>query len=449
MREIRVGYSPITQPIFDKRWAEEMHQRSLSLLRGVSGIRLIEGNGTIMTEKEAWDAARAFQKGKVDVVLMQSVNSDGGILASILGQNSGAPVLLWSTPEPTLHDTGLRANSFCGAMIIAATLRRLHIRYKHLEGFPDDARFRERLTRSIRVLGCIAALRESKLGLIGYQTPGFHHVSFDEILLRRTFGVGVQHVDLSEVFSAAQSISKDSVMRTVEEIKREGVAGKEVVEEDFRKTASICEGLKDVIRKYDITASAVKCFPEFWDELRIAPCCALGRIMDEGKMTACEGDMLGALTMLVEYYLADGPALFVDLISMDDESNSGVVWHCGTGPICMAEDPEKVRYGQHSLFSPPAGLTREFACKTGPITCARISERDGNYCVYAMGGEAVEGDASLRGTSMKIKYAQPVEKLRRTLFDDGVENHFAVVYGDIRDQLEDFSKWLGLDSVIL
>ena len=95
------------------------------------------------------------------------------------------------------------------------------------------------------------------------------------------------------------------------------------------------------------------------------------------------------------------------------------------------------------------GLTREFACKGGSVTCARISERENNYCIYAIGGEAVEEDATPRGTSMKIKFYQPIKKIREVLFEDGVENHFAVVYGDIRDQLEEFSKWTGIDSIIL
>ena len=95
------------------------------------------------------------------------------------------------------------------------------------------------------------------------------------------------------------------------------------------------------------------------------------------------------------------------------------------------------------------GLTREFACKTGPVTCARISERENGYCLYALGGEAIEGDETLRGTSMTIKFYGQVKGITETLFEDGVENHFAVVYGDIRDQLEDFSKWLGIKCITL
>ncbi|MBS7646040.1 L-fucose/L-arabinose isomerase family protein [Candidatus Bathyarchaeota archaeon] len=416
----------------------------------MEGVELVESNGTITTEEDAKKAGELFNRGDVDLLLIQSINADSGILVTILGQKVRKPILIWSTPEPTLHNTALVANSLCGAMIIAATLRRLGIKYKHLHGWPEDEKLREALNKSIRVLGCISVLKESKLGLVGYQSPGFHHVSFDEMLLRRTFGTSVQHIDLSEVYAEAGVLDKGELAREMSAIKREGMC-KDVKEEDFEKSAAISISLRRLAEKYSIHAFAVKCFPEFVDIFKLAPCVAVGRTTDEGLMTACEGDMIGALTMLIEHYLTGKAVFFVDIIAMDKESNTGVVWHCGNAPICMAEDPGKVMLEQHSILGveSPRGLTREFACKTGPVTCARLSEREGGYRMYAIGGEAVKGDPSLRGTSMKIKFHQPVEKISEVLFRDGVENHFAVVYGDIRDELEEFSSWLGIDSVIL
>lgn len=451
LRNVRVGYAPLKQPYFDQKWANEIHERSLNLLRGLRGVTLIEPNGTIATEEDAWKAARIFHREDVDLVLIQCINADSGILTSAIGPNSDAPILVWSTPEPTMHETSLVANSFCGAMIITRTLRRHNIRYKHLHGFPEDERFRGSLRKAIKVLGCISVLRESKLGLVGYQSPGFHHVSFDEMLLRRRFGASIQHIDLSEVFAEAQELTKETMAKEIDEINKEGTSTKSVVEIDFQKTASVSLSLKRLAERYRMSALAVKCFPEFNELFKLAPCAALGRVTDSGTMTACEGDMIGALTMLVEYHLTGNPVFFVDLISIDEKMNTGIVWHCGNAPICMVEDPIGARYEQHSILAQetPMGLTREFACKPGSVTCARISELEDGYRMYAIGGEAIKGDATLRGTSMTIKFHEPAKKVGKILFEEGVENHFAVVYGDIRDQLEDLSKWLGIECVVL
>ena len=126
---------------------------------------------------------------------------------------------------------------------------------------------------------------------------------------------------------------------------------KNVIKEYLEKTASVAISLRNLAEKYAIDAFAVKCFPEFIDEFKMVPCAAIGRTTDKGIMTACEEDMIGALTMLIEHYLTGNPVFFVDLISMDEKTNIGVVWHCGNAPIAMAENPEEIRYGYHSILS--------------------------------------------------------------------------------------------------
>lgn len=447
LREIKVGYAPIKQPIFDQEWAEDMYQRSNKLLSSLKGVKIIRPEGTVTTEEDAQKAGELFHKEDVDLVLMESINSDSGILATIMGQKASVPIILWSTPEPIEDGKSLKANSLCGAMIIAGTLRRLNLKYKHIEGYPEDLEFQKKLKDSINVLGSIAALRESKLGLVGYVAPGFHHASFDEILVRKTFGVQIHHVDLSEVFSEAEALTKDEIDKEIDEMKKRGKIAEGVTEEDFKKTASITLALEKIVKKYGITALAVKCFPEFQDLFKFAPCAVLGRCNDKGIMTACEGDMIGTLTMVLENYLTGNLVFFTDIIDMNDKTNIGIVWHCGQGVTSLAEDPESVTYKPNFLFN--LGLTTELACKPGPVTVARISERENTYRVYAFEGEAVKVDAVLRGAQMNVKFDQPIEKIREIIFEDGVENHFAVVHGRIGKKLREFAKWFGIESVIM
>ena len=282
LREIKVGYAPIKQPIFDQEWAEDMYQRSNKLLSSLKGVKIIRPEGTVTTEEDAQKAGELFHKEDVDLVLMESINSDSGILATIMGQKASVPIILWSTPEPIEDGKSLKANSLCGAMIIAGTLRRLNLKYKHIEGYPEDLEFQKKLKDSINVLGSIAALRESKLGLVGYVAPGFHHASFDEILVRKTFGVQIHHVDLSEVFSEAEALTKDEIDKEIDEMKKRGKIAEGVTEEDFKKTASITLALEKIVKKYGITALAVKCFPEFQDLFKFAPCAVFPQPQGQG-----------------------------------------------------------------------------------------------------------------------------------------------------------------------
>ena len=448
-RKTRLGYAPLSQPYYSEEWAHKIHTQSVAALRSSNAIQLYSAE-MIATEEDARKAAKQFKKEDVDVLLMQSINCDLGIPATVLGQQCQVPSLVWSTPEPLRQAEPLLANSLCGAMIITSTLRRLGISYKHMHGLPDDAEFMRKMVKSIETAAIVEKLRESGISLIGYQVPGFHHVSFDEMLLRRVFGVQLQHIDMSELFGETKKISDHAIEAEIEAIKKDSRQSENLKQTEFEKTALLSISLRNLCQKYGTQAVAIKCMPELLDDFKIVPCAALGKISDDGIMAACEGDVAGALTMLIEYYLTSIPPFFADLLSVDEKSNTAIGWHCGNGPARLAENG-KVTYSPHSIVSQesPLGLTRDFVCRTGEVTFARISEREAGYMMFAAGGESIKMDDAPRGTSIKIRFHEPVEKIREILFEQGVENHFSIAYGDIREELRDLSKWMGIEHVIL
>jgi hypothetical protein len=83
------------------------------------------------------------------------------------------------------------------------------------------------------------------------------------------------------------------------------------------------------------------------------------------------------------------------------------------------------------------------------VTFARITELNDGYAMFAAGGQSVRMYPSPRGTSMKIRFHESVAKINEILFERGIENHFAIAYGDIRDELKDFAKWFGMEPIIV
>ncbi len=442
MNKIKLGYAPIVEPIFDPDWAKKVRTQTVELLSSFDDIELVMPQDVVTLEPDALAAGDLFRDKNCDVVLMQSINSDSGILATAMGQKVNRPILLWSTPEPSLHDTPVVANSTCGAMIIAGTLRRLGLKYHHVHGFPDEEKLKIELKDAVDAAATVARLLDSKIGLVGYVPPGFHHSAADELLLRKTFGVKVHHIDLSELFTEAEANDATAVQQEIAEIKGIGTASDAVTETDFMKTAKVGLAMRKLASKYSLNAQAVKCFPEFQDLYQAVPCAAMGRCNDKGLNTSCEADLGGALTMLVENYLSRQPVFFVDIISLDN--NEAVMWHCGNGVSSLADPKTKVRYDKSPLHG--FSITTELVCRPGPVTVARFSQREDRFRLYAFEGNAVPGDPTLRGASMKIKFPIPTEVIKRVVFDDGIENHFAIAYGHIGDRMAQVSRWLEIES---
>lgn len=444
MKKTKVGYAPIVEPIFDAKWAEKTRKETVNVLFSFEDVETVIPKEAITVEQDAMEAGSVFRDEDVDVVIMQAINSDSGILATAIGQKVKKPILLWSTPEPSLHNTAVLANSTCGAMIIASTLRRLGLKYHHLHGFPDDTTFRQEVKRAIDAAAVIARFLESKIGLVGYVPPGFHHSAVDELLLRKTFGVKIHHIDLSELMAEMKTCSAVEIKEEVSQMKQIGSPNADVEEQDMEKSASLSLAMRKLASRYGLHAQAVKCFPEFQDQLRMVPCAALGRSNDLGLVTSCEADLGGALTMLTQHLLVRQPIFFVDIISLDN--NQTVVWHCGNGVSTLADPASPIRYGKSALHG--YSVTTEMAFKKGPVTIARFSQKEDRFHLYAFEGEAVEADPTLRGASMNIQFPFPPSTLGKIIFDYGIENHFSVSYGHIADQLEQIAMWLGIECTI-
>ena len=76
----------------------------------------------------------------------------------------------------------------------------------------------------------------------------------------------------------------------------------------------------------------------------ISMCALYGRMTGAGMLTACETDILGALSMLVNYQAALGQTLphFVDwTIQHRENPNRLLAWHCGNAPVAWPADPRK------------------------------------------------------------------------------------------------------------
>ena len=62
-------------------------------------------------------------------------------------------------------------------------------------------------------------------------------------------------------------------------------------------------------------------------------------LTEDGTPGSCEADIYGNITGLLMSWLAGSESFVADLVDIDRESNTGVMWHCGLAPFAMA-DPE-------------------------------------------------------------------------------------------------------------
>ena len=174
---------------------------------------------------------------------------------------------------------------------------------------------------------------------------------------------------------------------------------------------------------------------------------------------ACEADVLGALSMLVNYSatLGNGVPHFVDwTIQHRDNENRLLAWHCGNAPVSLASDADSVAIrSRHDMTGElsvnpgdnQAGLY-QFQLKPGPVTFCRLAEYDGEWKMLVARGEIIPSDEKLAGTWSWVEVSDH-KHLYRTLVEEGFIHHASMIHGAQDEVLMLACKFLDIEPVLV
>ena len=458
----RIGVLPLGRSTFDVPFAEERTARAFEALDR-SGHTII-GPRALLFDAESAEAAIAALKGEsLDLVLiLQATFTDAAMTVEIAATLPG-PLAIWAFPEPRLGGR-LRLNAFCGLNLAAHALGLSERTFSSLYAAPDapslapdlDAMLAgERIappvasgTAEPSEIGRAVAERLSgkRIARLGEHPDGFHTCAYDPAALSGVTGVSVDPIPLSEVFETARATDADTLARSRATAERD-LDGLDVVDQTELDRSLRLDGALQALRGergYD--AFAVRCWPETFTEYGGAICGPVSMMGERRVPCACEADVYGAVTNLILQDVADAPIFMVDLVDLDAEDDTGVVWHCGQAPISMAAETASDGHGPlatiHTNRRMP--LLYEFALKPGRVTFARLSQARGERTLVIMGGEMLDRPKAFTGTSGVVRFDRPAGEMLDRVIGSGLEHHTTLAYGDHRAALRGVAGALGI-----
>ena len=276
------------------------------------------------------------------------------------------PFLLWGLDELPYDGGKIRLNSVCGVNLDASNL------YK--SGVDDyRAAFGSRIDETwIDAIRVIAALRSARVGIAGFRAHGFFNLGVSDPALYGETGVLLDHFELQELYSAAVSREQVDARRTqlVSVFDASGVSEAQVA-----KVAELAARIDGFCEKNGLDALAIRCWPEFARDFGVAPCAAMSLLQSEGRILACEGDVEGALSMIVHRALGAATPFLFDFSQVDLEADHALFWHCGVAPCNLWDGTS--RRSLDTYFAGGRGVTADFVLKTGDLSVARIDSARG------------------------------------------------------------------------
>ncbi len=458
----RIGVLPLGRATFDVPFAEERTAKAFEALDR-SGHTILGARSLLFDADSAESAITDLLNEDLDLVLiLQATFTDAAVTVEIADQLKG-PLAIWAFPEPRLGGR-LRLNAFCGLNLAAHALGLSDRPFSSLYAAPDsralDDDLADLLTGS-RIAKPVAGelthpteageavagrLSGKRIGRLGEHPDGFHTCAYDPAALSNLTGVTVDPLPLKTVFEKAGETAADTLAESRATAEKDLQGLQDVDQTELDRSLRLDGALQALRGENGYDAFAVRCWPETFTEYGGAICGPVSMMGERRVPCACEADVYGAVTNLILQDVADAPIFMVDLVDLDTDDDTGVVWHCGQAPISMAAadlaDDQKPLATIHSNRRMP--LLYEFPLKPGRVTFARLSQALGRTSVVIFGGEMLDRPKAFTGTSGVVRFDRSAGEMFDRVIGSGLEHHTTLAYGDHRAALRGVAGALGL-----
>ena len=414
--------------------------------------------GTVGTWEEAKKCAEIFRKNrdKIDgiIVSLPNFGDEKAIVNAIRLSGLKVPILIQAFRDKISSlDLQHRGDNFCGKISLCNNLVQYRIPFSltslHTVD-PEEESFREDLKWFAGVCRVLKGLKNLKLGAIGARPSAFNTVRFSEKILE-AYGISVETIDLSEIIAKVNKISSSDprVKNIIEEIKSYANVSK-IPEDKIETLAKFYLVVEEWVRENDIKAIAIQCWTSLEYNLGIMPCVVMSMMSEKLLPSACEVDVMGALSMYILQLASQTPSALVDWNNnYGYEDDKCVIFHCGNMPKSILDIKE---IGCGEIIGQAVGLENAYgACigrvKEGAITFARLTTDDihGKLKAYIGEGEVTSDPIDTFGAYGVVRVPN-LQKLMHYICKNGFEHHVAINRSrTARILYEALSNYMGIE----
>jgi len=336
-----------------------------------------------------------------------------------------------------------RANSLPAALEMLPRLRDMGKDVKLVFAKEYDKRVFRALESFLVTRKAVRRLRETTLGVFGSPSPWLVGCTTDYRLLEDKFGLTIKRLDLLTLYKEYQEVSRsdaeDGAKRIVD-----GVGGlKEPSYETVVEATRMYLAAKKIVEKETLDALTIKCF-EIISVVNNTACLMVSKLIDEGVIAGCEGDLNATVSMILLNYLTNQPVWLANPASVDYERNTLTLAHC-TVATRLVSDPKKIVLRSH--FESERGISIQGPVRKGKVTLIRLGgPRLGKMIILS--GEIVDTDMNygyMCRTQVEVKLNGSVVNF----LDESLGNHLAMVPGDVVERLVEVCDLLQIRPVMI
>ncbi len=441
MKKPTVAFLPFSYPDYPRELVEEFIDDSKKMLNEI-GLNVIEVK-PVIEWKDSKSALRNLLKEDFDGIIATIVSwVEAPNVIAVLREFKDRPIILWSHTMFKRNGELLTLGAIPGAGVVKESLEEMGIKASFIWGMPWEEEVRKKLQLFSRAAYAKHRLNYSKIGLIGYASMGMYTGTFNHVSVRRDIGPEIEHLDQYMIIARMEKVRDSEAEELVDKMKKDWDISDDVSDNTLIIASKMYLALKELVREFGWNAFTVKCQYELSREFGFAPCIPLSMIADEIPCS-CEGDVPLVITQLMMHYLSGGlPVSYGDihLIAKDHI----LLGACGFAPFKLTQGRPKIR--RHTALY--QGLLNSAPYKKGKVTLARLAFSSEGYKMHIATGEADLPEPFHEVgcppyPSMKVKL-NDTHHFGQNL----MSQHYAVVYGDLKEELLELCRLLDIKAVV-
>lgn len=408
-------------------------------------------NGAVQTREDARLYADFLRQNREDidglVILLPNFGDEIATAETINLAGLDVPILLQaSNDEINKVDVNSRRDAFCGKISVANNFYQYDVAFTDTRLHTCDVagpEFRDDLDRFARVCRTVRGLRNARIGAIGARTGAFQTMRYSEKLLQKA-GITVVTVDLSELIGSAEKLSDEdaTVGAKLDEIAAYGRIPVHIGREKILRQAKWTVTVDRWIAENECDASSIQCWRSLQDNFGCATCVTMSMMGEKLMPSACEVDVMGAVSMFGLSLASGAPSAILDWNNnYGREADKCVCTHCGNFPKSfIGQEPEISELdvlgtviGQDKCFGAVKGKV-----KAGPMSYFRISSDDaaGTLKAYVGDGRFTDDPFPMDG-GIAVTQVPQLRALLTHIVRNGFEHHVAMVRGHHADVVEE------------
>lgn len=302
------------------------------------------------------------------------------------------------------------------------------LKIPHTMIFGEAKHIAESIDKIANIYSGISKIEGSTLGVIGKPSDWLIASNVEYKKVKDIFDISLKDIDINELIeeSKVADVSKFPLLKELSNKCKDKAS--------IEGALKIYVALKNIIKKYKLSAITVRCF-DLIKELNNTACLAFALLNKEGIVATCEGDIPTLISMYIVRVASGLPSFQVNPSKVIMEEDSMIFSHC-TVPLNMCTNYELTTHFESGL-----GIGVKGTLENKDVTIFKIAPNLKDITLFT--AKIIENTSykNYCRTQIKVKFE---DHEIYPLINNPFGNHLVVVYGDIIESLLPFLQLYNL-----